>query len=249
MHGAHNGAMPIPLPGPVHEALLDSLGAAIVQGRYPVGQRLLTAELGDAHGVSRSAAREAVRVLESLSLVRVRRKAGIEVLPESAWNVYAPEVIRWRLAGDGRERQLRELSQLRLAVEPLAAASAAAQASAAQRQELAAAVVEMARWEHAADGEDYLQADIRFHRTLLSASGNAMIAALGDAVEEVLRGRTQYDLMPHDANPDAVRWHHDVAFAIASGDRAAADTAMRRIVAEAEEAMRETVNAAGDTGR
>ena len=236
---AHNGAMiSVDGTGPVHEALVESLGTAIVQGLYAPGTRLVTADLADQHGASRTTAREAVRVLESLCLVTVRRKAGVEVLPESAWNVYAPEVIRWRLAGPGRDRQLRELSQLRSVLEPLAARAAAVNGSDAQRQVLAAAVVEMARREHDADGEDYLAADVRFHRTLLEASGNSMLAALGDVVEAVLRGRTQHDLMPHDANPDAVRWHHDVAFAIAAGESETAERAMGRIVAEADDAMR-----------
>ena len=222
---------------PVHEALVDRLGTAIVSGEHPAGSRLVTAELADAAGASRSTAREAVRVLESLGLVAARRKAGVEVLPSDRWNVYAPEVIAWRLGGAERDRQLRELSQLRSAVEPLAARLAAASASDEQRQRLASAVVEMARSEHDADGADYLSADIRFHRTLLESSGNTMLAALAGSVAAVLVGRTHHDLMPHDANPDAVRWHHDVAFAVASGRGGEAAEAMQRIVAEADEAM------------
>lgn len=222
---------------PVHDALVEQLGAAIVHGEHRPGTRLLTTELAVAAGVSRSAVREAVRVLESLCLVTVRRKAGIEVLPPERWNVYAPEVITWRLSGPDRLRHLHELSQLRGAIEPLAARLAATAASDAQRQELVAAVLEMARHAHAADDEPYLDADIRFHRTLLTASGNPMLAALGDVVQSVLTGRTQHALMPHDANPDAVSWHREAAFAIAGGDGEQAETATRRIVGESVAAM------------
>ncbi len=235
---SHNGAMSDAGHGsPVHEALVDALGAAIVQGEHAPGSRLATVELAERYGVSRSAAREVVRVLESFGLVTVRRKAGVVVLPRSAWNVYAPEVLAWRLAGPDRADQLRELSQLRSAVEPLAARLAATAASPAQRETLVAAVVAMARTEHDADSDDYLDADIRFHRTLLEASGNGMLATLSGVVESVLRGRTAHDLMPHEANPEAVRWHHDVAFAVASGHIDDAGEAMARIVAEADEAI------------
>lgn len=227
-----------PFGSPLHEALVDALGAAIVQGEHAAGARLVTQDLAEAHGVSRTAAREAVRVLESHGLVRSKRKAGVEVLPASEWNVYAPEVITWRLAGPGRVEQLAELSALRGAVEPLAARLAASAASDAQRQELMSAVVEMARHEGEADGDAYLTADARFHRTLLAASGNSMLAALGDVVEAVLRGRTAHSLMPHDADPDALRWHHDVAFAVVSGRGEEAAAAMARIVTEADDAMR-----------
>lgn len=234
----HNRDMTDPGYGsPVHEALVDALGTAIVQGDYAPGARLATVELAEQHGVSRSAAREVVRVLETYGLVRVRRKAGVEVLPRSRWNVYAPEVLAWRLGGPDRAEQLRELGQLRSAVEPLAARLAAAAATPSQRETLVASVVEMARTEHVADSDEYLMADIRFHRTLLEASGNSMLATLSGVVESVLRGRTAHDLMPHDANPDAVRWHHDVAFAVASGRGDEAAAAMTRIVAEADQAM------------
>jgi DNA-binding FadR family transcriptional regulator len=217
---------------------VDTLGAAIVHGAYPAGSRLITSEVAEAEGASRTAAREAVRVLESLGLVRVRRKSGIEVLAETEWNVYAPEVIAWRLSGSGREAQLAHLGALRGAVEPLAANLAAEHASEDERRDLVAAVMEMARTEHDADGTDYLAADVRFHRTMLRASGNPMLAALGDVVESVLVGRTRHALMPHDANPDAVRWHQDAAFAIVAGRGEDAAAALRLIVAEADAALR-----------
>lgn len=221
--------------GSLHDALVESLGSAIVRGDLAAGSRLITAELST--GSSRGAGREAVRVLQSLGLVRVRRKTGVEVLPATEWNVYAPEIIAWRLAGPGRDAQLRELSALRGAIEPLAARAAAASATDAQRRELVAAVMEMARTERDADGAEYLAADVRFHRTLLAASGNAMFAALGSVVESVLVGRTLHDLMPHDANPHAVRWHQDVAFAVTAGRADEAAHAMGLIVREAGEAM------------
>jgi DNA-binding FadR family transcriptional regulator len=222
---------------PVHDALVERLGSAIVQGEHPAGSRLLTADLAESSGASRSAAREAVRVLESLGLVEVRRKAGIAVLPRERWNVYAPEVIAWRLDGPGRARQLHELSELRGAVEPLAARLAARNATDAQREELVAAALAMARHDHEAAEREYLAEDIRFHRGVLRASGNPMLAALGGVVQAVLEGRTRHALMPHSANPDAVRWHREVAFAVAGAEPDAAYEAMARIVSESDAAM------------
>lgn len=222
---------------PVHDSLVAELGRAIVDGVHAPGSRMLTVELAQERGVSRSAAREAVRVLESFGLVWVRRKSGVEVRPRSEWNVYAPEVIAWTLAGPGRDSQLRELSQLRSVIEPLAARLAAGTATSEQKVDLVSLVVAMGQEDHDADRERYLTADIRFHRLLLESSGNGMLAALGGMVEAVLRGRTAHDLMPHVANHSAVQWHRDVAFAVASGDGDAAATAMRNIVSEADEAM------------
>jgi len=222
---------------PVHDSLVAELGRAIVDGVHAPGSRMLTVDVAQERGVSRSAAREAVRVLESFGLVWVRRKSGVEVRPRADWNVYAPEVIAWRLAGPGRDEQLRELSQLRSVIEPLAAQLAAGSATSEQKVDLVSLVVAMGQEDHEADRERYLTADIRFHRLLLESSGNGMLAALGGTVEAVLRGRTVHDLMPHVANQNAVQWHRDVAFAVASGDADAAAAAMRNIVSEADEAM------------
>ena len=85
----------------------------------------------------------------------------------------------------------------------------------------------------AGDLEAYLEADVAFHRTLLQASGNEMLAALTTVVAEVLAGRTHHDLMPAGPNPVAIRLHGDVAARCRRGDADAAASAMRAIIDEA----------------
>lgn len=221
----------------LHERLLESLGADIVAGRLAPGTRILTAEIAERFGASRSALREVVRVLESMGLVEVRRRAGVEILPRERWNPYATRLIRWRLAGPDRIEVLHSLSQLRSAIEPLAARLAATNATSEQRTALIAAVTGMTEQSRHADEPPYLDHDVAFHRAVLDASGNPFLAALGDVVGEVLRGRTQYRLMPHEANPAALRLHQDVAFAIAEGSPDEAEQAMAAIVTEADQAV------------
>ncbi|MEV1176305.1 FCD domain-containing protein, partial [Nonomuraea sp. NPDC049784] len=103
--------------------------------------------------------------------------------------------------------------------------------------ELVGAVMEMAVHGRSGDLEAYLAADIAFHRTLLEATGNEMMAALGDVVAEVLRGRTHHHLMPTHPNPEAIRWHAEVAQAVQARQAATAEQAMREIVDEATHAM------------
>ena len=91
-------------------SVLESLGPAITAGDYPPGSVLRTDELAQRFDVSRSVMREAVRVLESMHLVESRRRVGVTVRPKDEWNVYDPQVIRWRLAGADRPHQLRSLT-------------------------------------------------------------------------------------------------------------------------------------------
>ncbi|MFB7619099.1 FadR/GntR family transcriptional regulator [Kitasatospora sp. NPDC056181] len=221
------------LPG----RLLAELGPAIASGEVPVGAVLRTEELEERFGVSRTVVREAVRILEGMRMVAPRRRVGITVQPKSDWDVFDPLVIRWRLAGSDRPAQLRSLGSLRVAVEPAAAGLAARHASDDERRQLSALAVELTMTARAADLETFLQHDIAFHATVLRASGNEMFAHLGDTVGAVLTGRTEYDLMPHQPEPYAVRLHREVAEAICAGDAAHAERAMRTIVAGALEEL------------
>ncbi|ROS20804.1 GntR family transcriptional regulator [Rathayibacter sp. PhB127] len=224
-------------PRSLHEAVLDELGAQIVQGALAPGSAFSADDRAERRGVSRSVMREAVRVLESLGLVVSRRRAGTRVQPPECWNALDPRVIGWSLDGPDRQAQLHRLSQLRLGVEPLAARLAAEHASSEQRAALVAAAGGMSEHARAADREAYLAADTAFHQTLLAASGNPLLAQLGDLVAEVLAGRTRHALMPREADSEAVGLHQAVAAAVAEGDGEAAEAAMRAIVEEADRAV------------
>jgi DNA-binding FadR family transcriptional regulator len=213
----------------LHGRVLDSLGPAITAGEYPPGSVLRTDELAQHFEVSRSVMREAVRVLESMHLVQSRRRVGVTVQPKSAWNVYDPQVIRWRLAGADRPHQLRSLTVLRSAIEPVAAALAARHATAEQCAELTECALGMVANSRGHQLEAYLVHDMAFHRVILTASGNEMFARLGDVVAEVLAGRTHHEVMFEDPDPAAVTLHVQVAEAVRAGDAARAEELTRQI--------------------
>lgn len=221
----------------LHADLLDSLGRRIAAGELPEGAVLRTEELAAGSAVSRTIAREAVRVLESLGMVTSRRRVGVTVAPRAAWNVFAPMIIRWRLAGSDRTAQLRSLSELRAGFEPVAARYAADRATPEQCGLLTGAVMDMAVHGRSGDLDAYLDADVRFHRALLEAAGNEMFAALSGVVAEVLAGRTRHGLMPARPEQAAIRLHGDVAEAIRAGDADGAERAMTAIIGEAAAAM------------
>ncbi|GAA4299711.1 FadR/GntR family transcriptional regulator [Actinomadura luteofluorescens] len=223
----------------LHGSVLDRLGMLITSGALPAGEVLRIEELESRFAVSRSVIREAIRVLESMGMVRSRRRVGVTVAARSGWNLFDPQIIGWRLEGDGRAEQLRSLGELRRGLEPVAAALAARHATPDQCGVLTGAVMEMAVHGRSGDLEAYLAADIRFHRTLLEASGNEMMGALSGVVAAVLAGRTHHDLMPAHPEPAAIRWHAEVAQAVQAGDAGDAERAMRDIVEEATRAMLE----------
>jgi len=221
----------------VHEEVLEKLGPDLLWGELSTVDDLRLELIEDRYGVSRTAAREVIRVLEAMGVVTSRRRVGITVRHRQEWNVLDPRLIRWRLAGPERAGQLRSLSQLRAAVEPVAAALAAHAATPTQCGDLTAAVIGMSVTGQAGDLDTYLEHDIRFHSTLLRASGNELFAALTDVVAEVLAGRTLHGLMPATPDPGAIRLHADVAQAVQARDTDAAHRAMTEIIVEATGAM------------
>lgn len=221
----------------LHTTVLDTLGRRITSGDAPAGTPLTLESIGTEFGVSRTVAREVMRLLEGLGLVRSKRRVGIVVLGIEDWNVLDPRVIRWRLEGPGRDAQLRTLTELRHAVEPLAAAGAARHATDAERAELVAAAARMRLLGEAGDLEEFLALDVRFHEILLRASGNEMFGALAGVVAAVLSGRTHLGLMPASPVPEALDQHEAVARAVADADPEAAEAAMAAIVGEVRSAL------------
>lgn len=216
----------------LHARVVDMLGLAICAGDLASRSVFRIEELEERYGVSRSVVREAIRVLASMGMLASRRRVGVQILPASEWNLYDPQVIRWRLASPARIAQLRSLTELRTAIEPEAARLAAVRAPLADASELMGLAGKL--WAAGQDDPDaFLVLDIEFHRLVLASSGNEMFAKLNTLVAEVLTGRTTYGLMPRHPHNEALQLHVDVASAIQRGNPEAAHEAMLGIMERA----------------
>jgi DNA-binding FadR family transcriptional regulator len=168
-----------------------------------------------------------------MHLVESRRRVGVTVLPPEEWDVFDPQVIRWRMAGSDRARQLRSLTTLRCAIEPVAASLAARHASAEQCADITRHAMDMVATSRGQRLEAYLVHDIAFHRAVLRASDNEMFARLGDVVTEVLSARTHHEVMFDDPDPAAGTLHVWLADAIRERDADRAERLTREITAGA----------------
>ena len=231
--------------GGLHHSVLTRIGADLTSGRLSAGDVFSMEQIEARYGVSRTVVREVIKVLESIGVATSRRRVGVTIQPESAWESLSPVIIHWRLEGPQRVAQLREVSELRRGVEPQGAWLDAQRATPEQIERLRTAAAGMAQTGPKGELRAYLEHDIVFHRTLLEASGNALLAGFAPFVAEALTGRTDHDLMPDIPEQGAIDWHVEVAAAIADGHPELAEETTRRIVTEAQAAMDE-IDAAGD---
>jgi DNA-binding FadR family transcriptional regulator len=173
--------------GKVHGVVVAKLGAEVLAGCYGPGETLpREGDLAGAYGVSRTSIREAVKVLSAKGLLESRPRTGVRVRPREEWNLLDPAVLAWHPDLTGDRLLMRSLIEARRAIEPPAAAMAAARASAADlaRIEAACLGIEAA---YPADAGAGIEADVAFHRAVITASGNIVLARLIGAIEAALR--------------------------------------------------------------
>ena len=210
-------------------AVANKLGVAILSGQYAPGETL-SGEIAFASelDVSRGAYREAIQVLTAKGLVESRPKTGTRVLPRQRWNLLDPDVLAWAFTGDPDPQLIRSLFELRLIIEPAAAALASARRDKADLKRMRDALTAMRRLTLAT--EQGRQADREFHNVMLQATRNDAMVVLSASIGAAVNWTTQYKqrsrALPRDPIPDHVR----VFDAIAAGDAEGASTAMKMLV-------------------
>ncbi|GMA28555.1 FadR/GntR family transcriptional regulator [Arenivirga flava] len=214
----------------LHSAIVSVLAREIVEGELREGDAIRLEQIQARFEVSRTVAREVMRSLEAVRMLEARRSVGLVVRALADWDLLDPRVVTWRLGGSTRAAQLASLTELRLAIEPAAARSAAIHAAGADRDRLVELAEHLARSANAGARDAFLTADIAYHSLLLRASGNELFAAMQELFAATLSGRTRGGLMPHHPSSTAVDGHLLVARSVRQGDADDAHGAMDELL-------------------
>ena len=207
--------------------MLETLGRAIVTGAYENERFPTEAELAARHNVSRSVTRVAVKMLTAKGLLTARPRKGTTVQPPSSWNLFDTDVLRWLLERKFSLELLRQFSELRIAIEPEAAALAARAAAPAEIAAIAAGYARMEAAERGAD--DALESDIAFHIAVLEACGNPFYRQFRDVVATALRTSIRFTNR-FKGRTASLPAHHAVLAAIEAKDPDRARAAMAAII-------------------
>lgn len=215
------------------QRMTQELGRAIVCGEFDINESLPSeAVLCESFGVSRTAVREAVKMLSAKGLISSRQRQGIRILPEEEWNILDSDLLRWSLESNPSMRVLKEFLQMRIAIEPEAAALAARNA----RPERLAAIREaLNRMDQARSGspEQALEADIDFHISILYASENRFFIRMRDFTRTALNVSIRHTNVIKSNPGGVVEDHTQVFRAIESGDAELAKQRMYLLIDEA----------------
>ncbi|QDY70204.1 FadR family transcriptional regulator [Qingshengfaniella alkalisoli] len=229
------GRIPVPhfetrSPRRIHGEIAEFLGCHIVCGDYAPGDALPgEVSFCEDAGVSRSAYREAVRMVAAKGLIVSRPRTGTRVAPRENWNFLDPDMVRWFFQIDPPPDYFIEgLFELRAIMEPAAAELAALRRTDAHLETFEAALNGMKH--HSRMSPEWREADQTFHRTLLEATGNDVLMSLASGICAAVNWTTDYKYRNLPEPRDPVGEHLDVYGCIVARDAEGARAIMTKLV-------------------
>lgn len=215
--------------GRLHGALAHRLGVDILRGVYKSGEILPNEiESSSTLDISRSAYREAIRILAAKGMVESRPKTGTRVTERARWNLLDPEVLGWMFETEPSQDFIKALFELRLITEPAAAELAATRRTEEQVELMRVALDVMRR--ETLQTEAGRRADLDFHHTLIQATDNEALASLSSSIEAAVSWTTRYKARHNALTRDPVPDHERVFEAVAAKDGRAARWCMESLI-------------------
>lgn len=188
---------------PLRDVVFNTLRQAILRGELKPGERLMEIQLANKLGVSRTPIREAIRKLELEGLVLMIPRRGAEV-------------------AEITEKSLRDVLEVRGALEELAVKLACKKITDEQIAELRAAEKEFEQALSSGDVTVYAEADVKFHDVIYRATDNQrLIQLLFNLREQMYRYRVEY-LKREEAHGTLLNEHKKIIETIANRDMDAA---------------------------
>ena len=188
---------------PLRDVVFNTLRQAILRGELKPGERLMEIQLANKLGVSRTPIREAIRKLELEGLVLMIPRRGAEV-------------------AEITEKSLRDVLEVRGALEELAVKLACQKITDEQITELRVADKEFEQALNSGDVTVYAEADVKFHDVIYHATDNQrLIQLLFNLREQMYRYRVEY-LKREEAHGTLLVEHKKIIETIANRDMDAA---------------------------
>jgi DNA-binding GntR family transcriptional regulator len=205
--------------------------AAIVENRYPPGQRLVEQRIAEELGLSRTPVREALRMLEAEGLVVSERHRGAVVRPLSSTEVVDLYGLRIRL-----ESYAVEVATERATEPELGELAGAADAFGQVRRSVDVDAIEGVRLLH--------EANRRFHDGVLAAARHHRLAAMMARTVDIPLVFQAFRTFGPDEIERSDTFHHLIVEAMCRRDAARAGGLMAEHIAQGRDAVLDALSTA-----
>ena len=207
---------------PLRDVVFNTLRQAILRGEHKPGERLMEIQLANKLGVSRTPIREAIRKLELEGLVLMIPRKGAEV-------------------AEITEKSLRDVLEVRRALEELAVELVCEKITEEQIQDLKDAAEEFKESLESGDITRIAEADVKFHDVIYMATDNQkLIQLLNNLREQMYRYRVEY-LKRSDFHQQLIDEHEEIIETIESGQKDRAVQVVCQHVDNQVEAVMDTI--------
>ena len=207
---------------PLRDVVFNTLRQAILRGELKPGERLMEIQLANKLGVSRPPIREAIRKLELEGLVLMIPRKGAEV-------------------AEITEKSLRDVLEVRRALEELAVELVCEKITEEQIQDLKDAAEEFKESLESGDITRIAEADVKFHDVIYMATDNQkLIQLLNNLREQMYRYRVEY-LKRSDFHQQLIDEHEEIIETIESGQKDRAVQVVCQHVDNQVEAVMDTI--------
>ncbi|BBG60639.1 Pyruvate dehydrogenase complex repressor [Providencia rustigianii] len=196
--------------------IAQNLGQLILKETY-LSDSILPSELelSQQFNASRTAIREAIKILAAKGMVLARPRIGTRVMPSSNWNFLDQDLLRWWINSEEQSVVIKHFQVVRLAIEPHACYLAALNATKEQKQSLQLLANEMLALSQAFDKQQWVKVDYRFHLTIYHACCNPFLVSFANLFRSVYQ--LYFDTIAENGAIE-VNIHQQLADAIINGD-------------------------------
>lgn len=207
---------------PLRDVVFQTLRQAILRGELKPGERLMEVRLAKKLGVSRTPIREAIRKLELEGLVLMIPRRGAEV-------------------AEITEKSMRDVLEVRRALEVLAVSLSCDRISGEQIEALKEAAEEFDRSLTSDDVTWTAEADVHFHDIIYRSTDNQrLIQLLSNLGEQMYRYRVEY-LKHREFHPQISREHKELISYLEAGQKGQAEEKIAVHIDKQAQAVLETI--------
>lgn len=222
----------LPRPERLHTVVTQTLARRVIQAEQSSEAIFFPkeADLCQQLGVSRTILRESMKVLVDKGMVEMKPRAGTKARPRSSWRLLDPDILAWQAEVCADGPFLRDLCEVRLAIEPTAAGFAAVRATRLEIARIEDSLAEREAKTGSACGEEIIDLDLKFHMAVVAASHNPLLLELSSIIRRPFRLALSVTSRFRASVELGLQAHHALLAALRKRDPMAARGAAEEVV-------------------